>query len=167
MSLPTEGHLGILPQGGLPAGCLPSRVEWMQGTHHNLPAQVPCQSISLTRGGSIYLEFDIPQPMAEDPDWKALPLDRCLCYPNSQPPQDHSPKTRKRGQHDNGGKESPVSGNVTHIWSCVRELDPKKTKPCGCTHASTPQAERSLQAGGHLIPSEHPNQMTLRWQKPL
>ena len=52
-----------------------------------------------------------------------------LFYPNSQPPQDHSAKTRKRGQHDHGGKESPVLGDVRHIWSCVRELDPKRPNP--------------------------------------
>ena len=39
------------------------------------------------------------------------------------------PKTRKRGQHDHGGKESPVLGNVRHIWLCVGELDPKKPNP--------------------------------------
>ena len=32
--------------------------------------------ISLTGGKSVYLEIDIPQLMAKEPDWKALPLGR-------------------------------------------------------------------------------------------
>ena len=31
-------------------------------------------SISLTRGKSIYLEIDILQSMAKEPDWKPLPI---------------------------------------------------------------------------------------------
>ena len=34
-------------------------------------------AISLTGGGSVYLEVNILQPMAEEPDQKALPLGRC------------------------------------------------------------------------------------------
>ena len=33
--------------------------------------------ISLTGGGSIYLEVDILQPMVEELDWKASPLGGC------------------------------------------------------------------------------------------
>ena len=33
--------------------------------------------LSLTGGMSIYLEIDIPQSMAEEPDWKALPIGEC------------------------------------------------------------------------------------------
>ena len=128
----------------------------MQGSHHNLPAQVPGQWhkpnwrwIHLPRGQHPATHGGRARPEGITP-WQML------FYPNSQPPQDHSPKTRKRGQHDHGGKESPVSGNVRHVWSRVRELNPKKTKPCGCTHTSTQQAERSLCVSGHLIPGDHP-----------
>ena len=33
--------------------------------------------ISLTRGKSVYLEIDIPQSLAEEPDWKAPPIGKC------------------------------------------------------------------------------------------
>ena len=33
--------------------------------------------ISLTRGKSVYLEIDILQSMAEEPDQKALPIGKC------------------------------------------------------------------------------------------
>ena len=111
--------------------------------------------ISLTGGKSIYLEVDILQPIMEEPDQKALSPGR-YPHPNSQPYQDHSPKTRRRGQHDHGGKRSPVLSNVGHVWSCVRELNPKKTKFHVHTHTSIPQTERYLWAGGHIIPGECP-----------
>ena len=76
--------------------------------------------------------------------------------PNGQPCQDYSPETGKRGEHDDGGKGSPVSGDVRHVWSHVMELDPQNTKSYGHTHTSTPQTERSLQSSGHIIPGEHP-----------
>ena len=71
----------------------------MGGSHHNLPAQVPGQCITLTGGRSIYLEVNIPQPMAEEPDWKALPLGRWSSILIASPSRP-LPKTRKRGQHD-------------------------------------------------------------------
>ena len=70
----------------------------------------------------MYLEIDILQPMVKELDWKALPLGRYS-------PQDHSPKTRKRGQYDHGGKESSVLGNVRHVWSWVQEFNPKRPNP--------------------------------------
>ena len=51
--------------------------------------------------------------------------------------------------------------DVRHIWSWVREFNPKKTKPCSGTHTSTQQAEGSPQAGGHLIPGEHPGNVEM------
>ena len=79
-----------------------------------------------------------------------------LHYYHIQPYQGHSPKTGKRGQHYHVGKESSILGYIRHVWSWVRELNPKKTKPCGCTYTSTSQAEGSPQAGRHLIPGECP-----------
>ena len=125
--LPMEGHLGILPQGGtnMTACRRISQMEVCQFLTSGLQVTYPVgfngqegpiitslprslvNGISLTGGGSIYLEVNILQPMAEEPDWKASPLCGHF-YPNSQPPQDHSQQTRKRGQHDHGGKESPV-----------------------------------------------------------
>ena len=127
---------------------------WEDPIITSLPKSL-ANSISLTGGKSVYLEIDIPQPMAEEPDQKALPLGKCSAVIIASPLKT-TPKTRKRGQHDHGGKESPVSGDVRHPWLWVRELDPQKTKPCVCTHISTPQAEGSLQASGHFIPGECP-----------
>ena len=49
----------------------------MQGSHHNLLPKSLANGISLTGGRSIYLEVDIPQPMVEWLDWKALFLGGC------------------------------------------------------------------------------------------
>ena len=168
--LPKEGHLGVLPEGGtnstacrrisqqdvhqlLISGLWVTYLVGLNGCEDPIITSLSeslANGISLTGGGPIYLEVDIPQPMAEEPDQEGITTWQILLYPNSQPSQDHSPETRKRGQHDHGDKESPVLGDVRRVLSCVRELDPKKAKPCGHTHTSTPQAERSLQAGGHL-----------------
>ena len=101
----------------------------MRGPHHNLPAQVPGQwhkpnwrQICLPRGRHPTTHGRRARPEGITPWWT-------LFYPNSQPPQDHSPKTGKRGQHDHGGKASPVSGDVRHIWLWVRELNPKRPNP--------------------------------------
>ena len=163
--LPKEGHLGILPQGGTDMTAC-KRISQLEVCQHlvsgqhvtylvglnghkdpiitSLPKSL-ANSISLTGGRSIYLEIDILQPMAEESDQKASPLGKCSAVIIASTLKT-TPKTRKRGQHDHGGKEYPVLGDVRHIWSWVRELNPKKTKPCGCTHTSTPQAEGSLQA---------------------
>ena len=173
--LPKEGHLGILPQGGtnstacgrisqlevcqlLISGLQVAYPIGLNGHEDPIITSLPeslANGISLTGGRSIYLKVDILQPMVEEPDWKMLPLGGCsaiLIASPSRPP----PKTGKRGQYDHGGKKSPVLDDVRHIWSCVWELNPKKTKPCCCTHTSTPQAEGSLQVSGHLIPGECP-----------
>ena len=172
--LPKEGHLGVLPQGRtdmttcrrisqlevhqlIISGLQFAYPVGLNGQEDPIITFLPkslVSSISLTGGGSIYLEINIQQPMAEEPDWKALPLDKCSAVIIASPLKT-TPKTRKRGQHDHGGKESPVSGDIRHTWSQVRELNPKKAKPCGSTHTSTPQAEGSLWAGGHFIPGEH------------
>ena len=41
--------------------------------------------ISLTGGKSVYLEIDIPQSMAEEPDWKALPIGKCSTIIKASP----------------------------------------------------------------------------------
>ena len=42
-------------------------------------------SISLTGGKSVYLEIEILQPMAKEPDWKASPFGRCSTIIISSP----------------------------------------------------------------------------------
>ena len=92
--LPKEGHLGILPQRGVettPCRQI-SQLEVCQLLVSDLQVAYPiglngCEEpiitslleslangISLTRGKSIYLEIDIPQSLAEEPDLKILPI---------------------------------------------------------------------------------------------
>ena len=92
--LPKEGHLSILPQRGaeMTACRRISQLEVCQllisgqqvaypiglnGHKEPIITSLPeslANGVSLTRGGSIYLEIDIPQSLAEDPDQKALPI---------------------------------------------------------------------------------------------
>ena len=103
--LPKEGHLGILPQGGaeMTAGGRISQLEVCNSSSlaHRLPNPVGlngCEEaiitsqpeslangMSLTRGESIYLEIDIPQSMAEEPDRKALPIGKCSTIITASP----------------------------------------------------------------------------------
>ena len=92
--LPKEGHLGILPQGGaeMTACRRISQLEVCQLLISGLQVAYPvglngCEEpiitslangISLTGGKSVYLEIDIPQSMAEELDWKALPIGKCF-----------------------------------------------------------------------------------------
>ena len=97
VSLPKEGHLGILPQGDadMTACRRISQLEVCQLLTSGLQVAYPvglnghkdpviislpeslANGISLTRGKSVYLEIDTLQPMAKEPDWKASPLGRC------------------------------------------------------------------------------------------
>ena len=94
--LPKEGHLGILAQGGtdmtgyrrisqlevcqlLVSGLQVAYPVGLNGCEDPIIISLPeslANSISLTGGGSIYLEIDILQPMAEELDWKVLPPSR-------------------------------------------------------------------------------------------
>ena len=95
--LSKEGHLGILPQGEadmttygkisqlevcqlLTSGLQVAYLVGLNGHEDPIIISLPkslANGISLTGGKSIYLEIDIPQPMAKEPDWKALPLGGC------------------------------------------------------------------------------------------
>ena len=88
-----EGHLGILPEGGtnsiacgginqlevhqlLISGLQVAYLvglNWHEDPIITSPPESLAHSISLTGAGSIYLAVDIPHPIAEEPDWKALP----------------------------------------------------------------------------------------------
>ena len=104
--LPKDGHLGIMPQGGtdMTACRRISQLEvhqlfisGLQVTYPvglngcedpiitSLPKSLP-NGISPTGGRSVYLEVDIPQPMAEEPDPEGIAPWWILCYPYSQPP---------------------------------------------------------------------------------
>ena len=94
MPLPEEGHLGILPQGeaDMTACRRISQLEVHQLLTSGLQVAYPvglngckdpiiislskslANGINLTGGESMYLEINILQPMAKEPDQKALPL---------------------------------------------------------------------------------------------
>ena len=95
--LPKEGHLGILPEGGtnstacgrisqlevcqlLVSGLQVTYQVGLNGCEDPIITPLPkslANGISLTGGRSVYLEVNIPQPIVEEPDWKASPLGRC------------------------------------------------------------------------------------------
>ena len=95
--LPKEGHLGILPQGGvemtacgrisqlevhklLVSGLQVPYPVGLNGHEEPIINSLPkslANGISLTGGKSVYLEIDIPQSMAEELDQKALPIGKC------------------------------------------------------------------------------------------
>ena len=110
--LPMEGPLGILTQGEADMTTCRriSQLEVCQLLTSCL--QVPCpvglngckdpiiislaNGISLTGGKSMYLEIDIPQPMAKEPDQKALPLGRHSTIIISRPFKTTSPNQKER-----------------------------------------------------------------------
>ena len=95
--LPKEGHLDALPQEGtvmktcgiisqlkvhqlLVSGLQVAYLVGLNGCKDPIIISLPkslANGTSLTGGRSIYLEVDIPQPMAEEPDWKASPFGGC------------------------------------------------------------------------------------------
>ena len=113
--LPKEGHLGILLQGEadmtacrrisqlevcqlLTSGLQDAYPVGLNGHKDPMIISLPASlanSISLTGGESMYLEIDILQPMAKEPDQKSLPLGRCSTIIISSPPQDHSLKPER------------------------------------------------------------------------
>ena len=103
--------------------------------------------ISLTGGKSVYLEIDIPQSPADEPDQKAPPIGKLSTIIITSPHKT-TPKIRRRGQHDHGGKEPSNSSDVGHVWSWVRGLNPEETKPSGHPYTSTLQAEGTPQTIG-------------------
>ena len=79
-----------------------------------------------------------------------------LLHPDGKPCQGYSAKGRKRGQHDHGSEGAPILGRIRHVWTCIREFNPKETESCGPAHTSTHQTGRFPQDSGYIIPGEHP-----------
>ena len=95
--LPKEGHLGILPEGGtnsttcgrisqlevhqlLNSGLQVTYLVGLNGCKDPIITSLLkslANGISLTGGRSVYLEVDILQPVAEEPDQKASPFGKC------------------------------------------------------------------------------------------
>ena len=112
MSLPKEGHLGVLPQGGAEmTACRGiSQLEVHQLLISSLHVAYPIElngceepiiaslseslanGISLTRGKSLYLEIDIPQSMAEELDQKASPIGKSSTIIIASPHKTTPPK---------------------------------------------------------------------------
>ena len=109
--LPKEGHLGILPQRGAevtPCGQISQlkvhqllvsspQVSYpigLNGCEEPIKTSLPeslANGISLTGGNSIYLEIDIPQSLAEEPDQKVPPIGKLsttmIASPHKSTPQ--------------------------------------------------------------------------------
>ena len=110
-----EGHLGVLPQGGtdmtacsrfsqlhvcqlLASGLQVAYPVGLHGWEDPIITSLPkslANGISLTGGGSIYLEVNIQQPMAEQLDWKVLPLGRCSSILIASPLRTTPPKPER------------------------------------------------------------------------
>ena len=113
--LPKEGHLVILPQGGadmticrrisllevcqlLISGLQVAYPVGLNGCKNPIIISLPeslANGISLTGGGSMYLEINIPQPMVKELDWKASPLGRCCAIILSSPLKTTPPKLER------------------------------------------------------------------------
>ena len=115
--LPKEGHLGILPQRG--AGANPcgqiSQLEVCQLLVTCPQVAYPiglngCEEpvitslleplangVSLTVGKSVYLEIDIPPSLAEEPDWKVLPIGKVSTTMIASPLKSTTPKFEAEG----------------------------------------------------------------------
>ena len=180
-ALPKEGHLGILPEGGTnsttcrgikppgslpaprlrPAGHLPSRAEWTQGSHHNLSAWVPgprhkpnWRWIHLLSRLTSYNPLWKSQTRKHCPPWQMLPLSWLASPLKTTPPK----------------LEREVSMTM-EVWSLLSQVmldmsshvsgnsTPKRPNPSGHTDTSIPHTERSLQATGH----HHPRWACHRW----
>ena len=113
--LPEEVHLGILPKGGtdsttcgrisllevhqlLISGLQVTYPVGLNGCKDPIIISLPeslANGISLTGSRSIYLEVDIPQPIAEESDQKALPLGRCFPILMASPLKTNPQKLRR------------------------------------------------------------------------
>ena len=114
--LPKEGHLGILPQGGtdmtacrrisqlevhqlLISGLQVAYLVGLNGHKDPIITSLPkslANGIILTGGRSVYLEVDIPQPMAEESDQKVSPLGRCTTILIASPFKTTPPKLERK-----------------------------------------------------------------------
>ena len=113
--LPKEGHLGMLPTGGtdstacgrisqlevhqlLVSGLQVAYPVGLNGHKEPIIVSLPeslANGTSLTGGGSIYLEVDIPQPIVEELDQKVLPLGRCSPILIASPLKTTPPKLQR------------------------------------------------------------------------
>ena len=111
--LPEKGHLSILPQRGaemtacgrisqlevcqlLVSGLQVTYPIGLNGCEEPIITSLPeslANGISLTRGESIYLEIDIPQSLAEEPDQKALSIGKHSTIIIASPHKTTSPKS--------------------------------------------------------------------------
>ena len=113
--LPKEGHLGILPEGGtdntacgrisqlevhqlLVPGLQDAYLAVLNGHKDPIITSLPeslANGISLTGGRSVYFEVNIPQPIVEELEWKALPLGRCSPILMASPLKTTPPKVER------------------------------------------------------------------------
>ena len=104
---------------------------------------------SLTAGKPIYLEIDIPSSPAEELDQKVPPIGKVSTIVIANPHK-FTPQIRWRGQHDHGGKESPILSDAGNIWLQVQKLNSEEAKPSGHPYTSTSQAKGTTSASAEM-----------------
>ena len=172
---PEEGHLGVLPAGGtdsttcrrisqlevcqlLISGLQVAYPVGLNGHKDPIIAFLPeslANGTSLTGEGSIYLEVNMLQPIAEELDQKASPLGRCFPILMASPLKTTPLKLER---------EVSITMEVRNLL-CLAILDtsghvsgnstPKRPNPMVVLTPLPPEL-RNLQAGGHIITGELP-----------
>ena len=176
--LPKEGHLGILPQWGaeMTACRRISQLEVCQLLISGLQVAYPigfngCEEpiitslpeslangISLTGGKSIYLEIDIPQSLAEELDWKALPIAELSTIVIASP---H--KTTPQKLEEEVSMTMEVRNLLSQVMLDTSGHGSEKTKDSGHHYTPTSQAKGAPSAGGYLVPGKYPKRMPRGW----
>ena len=168
--LPREGHLCILPEGDtssatcrrvsqlevhqlLSSGLQVVYLVGLNGHETPLITSLPeslANGTNLPGGELIYLRVDIPQSMAEGPEWKVLPPGDCLSILMASPIKATPPKVEREVSMTMEVRELLSQVGLDTSGHISENAIPKRTKSCGCTYTSVPQTGRSFLASGTL-----------------
>ena len=119
------------PTGSLPTPCCHPQVVYpigLNGCDEPVITYLPeplASGIHLTAGKPVYLEINILQLPVEDPDQKVAPLGEVSTIVVASPHKS-IPQIRRRGQHDHGGKESPIPNSVGNVWLQIQKFNSKE-----------------------------------------
>ena len=147
--LPREGHLGVLTEGGTNNATfgqvgylevcqlLSSSLQviypmGLNGYEASVIASLPkslARGTTLLGGEPMYQKVNILQPTPEGQEPKAPPHGSHFPHSSAKSSHGSSAKDKKRGQHDNGSEGTSITSSIRHIWTHVRELNPKRLNP--------------------------------------
>ena len=177
MPLPREGHLSILVEGGTSsANCrrvsqlevcqlLSSDLQviyqvGLKGCEVPVIASLPeslAKGANLFGGKPIYLKVDILQSIVEGPKLKVPPPGgHSSSILIASPIRGSSAKGKRRGHHDHRGEGAPIPGRIRHIWTCIREFQPKEARAHGSQSHLCPPNWKIFPGPVDIIPGEHP-----------